>query len=248
MKSVFVIWKDFKDGMWHTVAQLSRVDEVYRFNYTKGAEHPNFTAFPRMTDKTESYVSNNLFPFFQNRLLPLNRPEFKKMLEWSDLDIDSYDELDMLSISGGARKTDQYRIISKPQATNEKEYNIRFFTSGVSHLNDVSLKKIEELKRGDILTFESEDDNRYDSKAILVTTIDEEKVKVGYCPKYYNTDIRSLLKTNELAKNCLKVVKINSDSPAHFRLLCEFSTSWTESFITFGAKECLPYEREIINV
>lgn len=243
MKSVFVIWKDVKDGMWHTVAQLSRKGNIYQLNYTKGATHPNFTAFPRMTNKAKSYVSNTLFSFFQNRLLPLNRPEFKKMLDWSGLSIDSYDELEMLSISGGARKTDQYRIISKPQVTDGNEYKIRFFTSGISHLDSVSVDKIAKLKSGDILTFEIEENNKFDKNAVLITTIGEEKVKVGYCPKYYNTDIRALLLTN-LAKDSLKVMKVNSDSPAHFRLLCELSMPWPDDFVPFNSFEYLAFEND----
>jgi hypothetical protein len=246
MKSVFVIWRDIKDGMWHTVAQLSRKDNIYQLNYTQGAAHPNFTAFPRMTNKAESYVSNTLFSFFQNRLLPLNRPEFKKMLDWSDLKMDSYDELEMLSISGGARKTDQYRIISKPQITDDS-YKIRFFTSGISHLDDENICKIESLKSGDLLAFEVEDTNQYDNNAVLITTIDEEKVKVGYCPKYYNKDIRTILDIN-LFKDYLKVVKVNSDSPAHFRLLCEFATPWPNDFVSFNSTECLPFEKEVVPV
>lgn len=241
MKSVFVIWQDIKDGMWHTVAKLSRERDIYQLNYTKGAEHPNFKAFPRMTNKADSYVSNTLFSFFQNRLLPMNRPEFKKMLEWSDLNVDSYDELDMLSISGGARKTDQYRIISKPQITDNNKYKIRFFTSGVSHLKDKNIQKIASLKYGDILNFEAENNNEFDNKAVLVTTVGEEKLRVGYCPKYYNSDIKALLNTY-LVEDSLKVVKINVDSPAHFRLLCEFSTTWPSDFVSFNSDEYLKFE------
>ena len=231
MKNVFVIWKDIKDGMWHPVAQLSRNNNnSYSLNYTKGSEHSNFIAFPRMTDKKASYVSTELFAFFKNRLLPMNRPEFKKMLNWSDLTLESYNELDMLSISGGARKTDQYRIISKPEPTKNNKYKLRFFTSGVSHLEPTSIQRIANLKQGDLLNFEFENKNEHDANAILVTTIGDEKFKVGYCPKYYNSDIKELLNNPELIKNSLTVVKINPDAPAHFRLLCEFTTEWPENF------------------
>ncbi len=83
MKSVFVIWKDIVDGMWHPVAKLTRTSDGYRFNYTKGANHTNFIAFPRMNNLSQVYNSATLFSFFSNRLIPTNRPEFKKMLEWS---------------------------------------------------------------------------------------------------------------------------------------------------------------------
>lgn len=241
MKSVFVIWKDIKDGMWHPVAQLSREKSVYRLNYTKGANHPNFIAFPRMEDKTISYISTELFAFFRNRLLPMNRPEFRKMLNWSDLTVENYDELEMLSISGGARKTDQYRIIPKSEVITGNKYKLRFFTNGVSHLSEENIERISALKPNESLSFECENDNKHDCNAVLVATIDTEKVKVGYCPKYYNVDVRMLLKNPKLLSHSLKVVKTNIDAPAHFKLLCEFTTQWPVGFIPLNSSEYLAH-------
>lgn len=241
MKSVFVIWKDITDGMWHPVAQLTRTEGIYRLNYTKGSNHPNFIPFPRMSNKTTSYVSSELFAFFKNRLLPMNHPEFRKMVYWSDLNLDTYDELDMLGISGGARKTDQYRIIPKPQVVSGNEYKLRFFTNGVSHLAEENTKRISELLVSEQLDFECEESNPHDFNAILVTTIDEEKIKVGYCPKYYNSDVKKLLETPELMEHHLTVVKTNLEAPAQFRLLCEFTTKWPDGFIPFTSEDYLAH-------
>ncbi|MDC5705848.1 hypothetical protein OPW41_08390 [Vibrio europaeus] len=242
MKSVFVTWKDISDNMWYPVAKLTRHHDGYRLNYTKGAENANFIPFPRMTDMTKVYYSNDLFSFFQNRLLPKNRPEFRRMLNWSDMNIEDYDDLDMLSISGGARKTDQFRITPQPALKNNSEYSIRFFTSGVSHLPEENLTRIEHLQTDESLSFEYENDNAFDCNAILVTTIDEEKVKVGYCPKYFNCDVRELLVAPELTRYSLKVVKVNLEAPAQYRLLCEFTTKWPEGFVPCMSEDYLPYQ------
>jgi len=148
VKSVFVIWKDSTDHMWHPVAKLSRLDSGYRFNYTKGANSNNFIPFPRMEDLSKVYHSVSMFSFFSNRLIPTNRPEFKKMLEWSDIDLTDYDELDLLGVSGGARKTDEFRIISEPEVTRNGEYRIRFFISGVRYLSAESSNRLDALERG----------------------------------------------------------------------------------------------------
>lgn len=236
MKSVFVIWKDRQGGMWHPVAKLTRTESGYRFNYTRGANHNNFIAFPRMDDLTKLYHSTALFSFFANRLISVNRPEFKKMLEWSDLDVSHYDELDFLGVSGGGRQTDDFRIISEPQITSDGQYKIRFFISGVRHQNNDSAKR---LKVGEELKLKYEDTNTHDCNAVLLTTKDD--IKLGYCPKYFNCDIRDLLKDSKLASHSLRVVKINLDAPDQFKILCEFAATWPSGFNPLMSKEYLAH-------
>ncbi|OBT12019.1 hypothetical protein A9264_16105 [Vibrio sp. UCD-FRSSP16_10] len=239
MKSVFVIWKDNQDGMWHPVAKLTRFEAGYRLNYTKGANHENFIAFPRMENLSKVYHSSSLFSFFTNRLIPTNRPEFKKMLKWSDINLTGYDELDLLGISGGARKTDDFRIISEPEVTETGQYKIRFFISGVRHLDAQSTKRVSQLEVGEELRLVYENSNPYDCKAVLVSTKDNKAI--GYCPKYFNCDIRALLENPELDSHSLRVIKINHDAPSQFRVLCEFDTKWPSSFNPLVSDEYLAH-------
>ena len=239
MKSVFVIWKDSEDGMWHPVAKLTRSEDGYRFNYTKGANHKNFIAFPRMDDLSKVYHSGSLFSFFSNRLIPTNRPEFKKMLEWSAINLTGYDELDLLGVSGGARKTDDFRIIPEPEVTNEGQYKIRFFISGVRHLNAESLQRVDKLKVNEQLKLVYEDTNPHDCNAILVSSKDD--TPIGYCPKYFNCDVRALLDDPELSSHSLNVVKLNKEAPHQFKVLCEFVTRWPRGFRPLVSEEYLAH-------
>ncbi|WP_045466716.1 HIRAN domain-containing protein [Vibrio hyugaensis] len=239
MKSVFVIWKDSDGGMWHPVAKLTRTTDGFRFNYTKGADHKNFIAFPRMDDLSKVYHSATLFSFFTNRLIPTNRPEFKKMLEWSDIDPEGYDELDLLGVSGGARKTDEFRIISEPEVSQRGQYKIRFFVSGIRHLDEVSATRVTKLQVGEELKLLLEDSNPHDCMAVLLATGDN--VPIGYCPKYFNCDIRALLAEPELDSYSLRVVKLNEESPAQFRVLCEFVTKWPQGFTPLVSEEYLAH-------
>lgn len=245
MKSVFVIWKDIVDSMWHPVAKLTRVDDSYTLSYTKGSNHCRFIPFPRMSDRSAVYRSNELFSLFTNRLIPSNRPEFKKILDWSDVMLKDYDELDILSLSGGARKTDEYRIVPLPVPDKNNFYKLRFFTSGVSHLEDDSVQQISELRPGERLEFSYENSNKFDKNAVLVTS--KSKVRVGYCPKYYNCDVRNLLGNPQLLDYSLSVVKVNLDAPAHFRLLCEFITKWPEGFQPFLTSEFEAYTKNYLD-
>jgi hypothetical protein len=237
MKSVFVIWKDQQDGMWHPVAKLTRTKNGYRFNYTKGANHTNFIAFPRMDNIEVAYHSTSLFSFFANRLIPTNRPEFKKMLKWSSINIEDYDELDLLGISGGARKTDEFRIISEPEITSKGEYKVRFFISGISHLDENQKQTVENLDIDELLQLVYEDDNPYDNNAIIVST--KHNISIGYCPKYFNCDLRALLDNPELQEYSLTVVKVNHDAPSQFKVLCEFTSSWPKNFIPLVSSDYL---------
>ncbi|MGI2141587.1 HIRAN domain-containing protein [Shewanella baltica] len=239
MKSVFVIWKDSEDGMWHPVAKLTRSEDGYRFYYTKGANNKNFIAFPRMDDLAKVYHSASMFSFFTNRLIPTNRPEFKMMLEWSDIHAQGYDELDLLGVSGGARKTDEFRIIPEPEVTLSGLYKIRFFISGVRYLTAEGADRVKKLEEGEELTLVYEDTNLHDCKAILVATKDN--VPVGYCPKYFNCDIRALLEDPKLSSHSLRVVKVNQDAPSQFRVLCEFVTRWPKGFSPLVSEEYLTY-------
>jgi hypothetical protein len=237
MKSVFVIWKNIEDGMWHPVAKLTRSDSGYSLNYTKGASHVSFIPFPRMKDLTKIYHSSSLFSFFSNRLIPVNRPEFRKMLAWSSIDIEKYDELDLLGIAGGERKTDEFRIIPEPEITALGEYKVKFFISGINYLDEKQKNRIERLDIGEKLRLIYEDDNPHDGNAIIVSTKDN--VSIGYCPKYFNCDLRTLLRNPELCDHSLTVVKVNNDAPNQFKVLCEFTTKWPKNFMPLVSKEYL---------
>lgn len=239
MKSVFVIWRDPKEAMWHPVARLTRSRGRYFLNYTRGASSSNFALFPRMSEIDKTYVSNTLFSFFTNRLIPPNRPEFRKMLEWADMNVADYDELDLLGISGSERKTDEFRIVPMPTQDTSDKYKIRFFVNGINYLDESQFERIDRLQPGEDLEFVYEDSNPYDSMALQVST--DDSISIGYCPKYLNKDVRCLLESDDLDYYFLKVVKINRDAPNQFQVLCEFETKWPAGFKPMVSDEYLPY-------
>lgn len=238
MRTVFVIWKNPQTSMWHPVAKLRRdSNHKYFFNYTIGAQNKDFSAFPRMTDLSETYVSNELFSFFKNRLVSPSRPEFSRLLEWSNMTADTYDELDILGIYGGERKTDGYRVVAAPEPDDTNIYRILFFISGVSHLPKESLDFLSKLITGQSLRFKLEDNNIFDENAVLIISDSSKPVTLGYCPRYYNCDVRKLLSTSEAPEYSLKVVKHNIEAPPQYRLLCEFSAHWPDGFSALVSNE-----------
>lgn len=227
--------------MWHPVAKLTTMDDdSYKLNYTNGAKHPRFVAFPRMTDLDKEYKSNTLFPFFKNRIMPERRPEYSSMLEWTGLENEDFDPLSLLAISGGARKTDNFRIISIPENQNGT-YEFKFFVSGVRYLDLIEKSVIENLLPGQGLGYAHDDENKNDGDAIILLN-KKNSIKIGYYPRYLNKDFRKLENLNLFtSKISIFVVKVNIAAPEQYRLLCKMTTSWPDGFEPFRSLEYFDY-------
>ncbi|MEN0628322.1 HIRAN domain-containing protein [Phytobacter ursingii] len=242
MKSVYVVWQDIQDRMWHPVARLTVMDDGgFKLNYTNGAKHPNFVPFPRMNDMSQTYYSNDLFPFFKNRIISERRPEFYDMLKWTNIDISEYNPLELLSVSGGVRKTDNFRIVSIPENV-DGYYKIKFFVSSIRYISDKNKAYLEFLKEGDELIFSFEDENPSDQDAVRLIDSTRE-YHIGYYPRYLCRDFRKLVSFNINSKDShIKVLRNNNKAPEQYRLLCEFSTRWPDGFIPFMSLEYFDYK------
>ena len=112
--SVYVAWQAPDTRDWHVVGNLQERNSGYVFKYTKGAlKSSKFTKFSGMNDVRETYVSEELFPLFKNRLLSPRRPEFPRFIKWLGFEDDSVKPIDILARSGGLRSTDQLQIFKK---------------------------------------------------------------------------------------------------------------------------------------
>lgn len=239
MKSVYVAWQDEVTRLWHTVAKLVHDNGIYRFNYTKGVDaSKRFSPFMRMEDFDKVYESKELFPVFKNRILPKNRPEYKKIIDWLDINAEEFDPLEYLGVSGGLRSTDNYRIIPDP-VLSDSTYSIEFLVSGIRYLDEKSSLAVKFLKAGDELSYSFEDDNSADTNAVLLKS---DGTIVGYCPRYLAVDFRTLLDSKDLKESKFRVVKVNNDAPSQYKLLCSFSTTWPDGFTPFISDEYIAHK------
>lgn len=239
MNSIYILWQDQYSKLWHPVAKLTREKNLYRLNYTKGASSSkHFIPFPQMTELDSIYESNELFPFFQNRILPKSRPEFKNIIDWLDMTSDSFDPLDYLSVTGGERKTDNYRILKLPTLINGK-FIINFLVSGIHYLGNETQEKIKELSKNLELDYIYETDNPIDSNAIKL--VDRKSgLFVGYCPRYLVNDFKKLLDRNPESSH-FKIKKLNIDAPASYRMVCSFESSENEQYKPLNFNEYLAH-------
>ncbi|MFV3326643.1 HIRAN domain-containing protein [Pseudomonas sp. NY15372] len=240
MSSAFVLWQDPGTSLWEPVAKLSEEEGIFKLAYTRGALNKRFSAFPRMDHMVKSYISTELFPFFQNRLIPERRPEYYSMLSWLDMVPGSSDPIEILSASGGARKTDSFRVVKVPQRSPDGFYKLKFFVSGIHYVSDEAKIDINHLTKGDRLQCVVEPNNPMDKNAVSLVKL-RSRMHLGYYPSYLNEDLIRLNKACGADLSSLltevKVVKVNLGAPEQYRLLCESRTPWPDGFVPFQTEK-----------
>lgn len=226
MSSLFVAWQDPNTSEWRPVAKLDKKDQMFRFQYTKGANTSSFIAFDGMENINETYYSDELFPFFSNRILSKKRPEYSKFINWLNLESKEADPFDILGRSGGIRGTDAIQIFAAVEPTCNSTFEMHFFSHGIRHLDEFCVEKIKSLKTGESLKLLLDVQNDMDRDAIAIRTCDPTQI-IGYCPRFLTKDLLRLLKEDAGNKNLkLSVAKVNNNAPIQYRLLCKLEAKW----------------------
>lgn len=235
INKLLLAWRNPKNHEWIPVGKLSYCDSKYIFKYTsaaaKSAKEGGFTPFAAMGEFSESYESSELFPLFQNRLLPKSRPEYAAYLDWLNLKEEKFSPLDELARSGGIRVTDNLQLFPVPEKVSGA-YSVNFFSHGIRHLAPCYIDRIAHLNPGSRLYLMADLQNNNDSFALTLRTDDPPEL-VGYVPRFFARDFNELIDING-AKNVYVIVdKINIHAPLQFKLLCKFTTSWPDNFSAF---------------
>lgn len=227
--TLFVFWQDPINRRWHVVGRLTRLGGEYRFAYTRGATaSPRFIPFGRMSNLNAEYRSTDLLPLFSNRILPRSRPEYFDYLRWMALDASDADPLTVLGRSGGLKSTDSLAIYPLPTRDEDGEYRVLFFCHGLRYSAENALARIAQLGVGDRLYPMHDMQNPMDQQAIALRS-DDPAAFLGYCPRFFARDFRTLLQRRR-ASASITVVRVNTDAPIEFRLLCEFRSPWPAGF------------------
>ena len=247
-KAVFITWRGGGEdrGHWSPVARLEHLDGEYRFFYTRGARLlPGFRPFPGMADLEEVYCSETLFPLLANRLLARSRPEYQAWLRWSDFDpADPPDPLAILGVTEGIRQTDALEVFPSPEPDSQGRYRSRFFLHGLRHAPEAARERIAEMRPDDRLEIEVEDDNAFDPRAVAVLNDGQERLKLGYVPRYLARDLRGLIVAQGMDAIDVRVVRVNTGAPLQMRLLCGLNTPWPDNFQPCSGEEFLPLANE----
>lgn len=234
-------WRNPESRTWTPVGILEYINEKYSFFYTNGAKADNFIAFGQMQDKTEKYISDSLFPIFKNRLLAKSRPEYSDFLSWLDIDKEDNNEILELSRSRGVRATDDLQLFPIPEKNKEGNYEVFFFSHGISHISRSYVDRLSSLKNNDKLLIMKDIQNETDELALTLRTKEDPIELMGYCPAFFIKDFNKLLDANGVKDVEVVVQRINEDAPLQLKLLCKLVTKWPNDFNPFEEDEFIQY-------
>jgi len=234
-------WRNTATRIWTPVGILQLKDNKYHFNYTNGAKSENFIPFGRLENKDSTYISETLFPIFKNRLLSKSRPEYEDYLKW--LDIENHDNNDLLELSRtrGIRATDELQLFPMPEINPEGNYEVLFFSHGISHMSKHYTKRLDTLNKDDSLLIVKDIQNKFDDKALLLRTESDPVELLGYCPSFFVEDFNKLMRLNGDKNVHVTVQKVNKDAPLQLKLLCKLTTKWPKNFKSFDNEDFKQY-------
>lgn len=179
---LWLIWQNVETRQRYHVGRLLHEDGIYTFSYeTKGYRrklkeamdngYRPHLAFP---DTGKVYTSTQLFGPFARRLPDPRRPDYGTVLQELGLP-SSCTEMDVLRASGGVLATDSYEFVS-PIFIENNQYDLDFFVAGWRYYEGESI--INQLHRGDEVNFSLDPKNPNDSKAVVIKTMNGEKIVI----------------------------------------------------------------------
>lgn len=224
MNSIYVAWQNEESREWTPVAKLDKVIGGYTLQYTRGSQRcTGFTGIGRMVDRDKVYFSEELFPFFKNRLISKSRPEYQDYLRWLGLENLADDPMTILAVTAGLRATDSLELIPSPKR-NGDTLVLDFFPRGLSHMDPKTLRTLSPSTDDQQLYLMKDIQNVRDPNALALRT-EEPTAMVGYLPRYY---CRGLLRILDEAPTAVKIAirQVNLEAPLDMRLLCRLTAPW----------------------
>ena len=253
MKVLFVAWQNPDTRQWFTIGRLTSDTAIYQFCYTQGVydaqRSSGFCPLPSFPDLGSVYEAQELFPVFTNRILPKSRPDYGEFIQWLALSEQEDDPMAMLARSGGRRATDTLALFPCPELNSEGKYHIHFFVHGLGHASGEAISRAERLQMGEQLLVMQDVQNPMASQALALRTaevVPGDMFLLGYFPQYLLNDLHHLLTHTPDPKTALIVIveRLNlPPAPVQFRVLCNLTMQWPDSFQPFSSSAYLPYRQ-----
>lgn len=241
VSTVYVAWRDPKDRGWYPIGRLDAEAGLFSFRYIQGAQGARQYGFaPLMSfpELDQVYTSEELFPVFQNRLLPTTRADYEDHLNRLALSLDQAEPLVVLARNGGRRVTDTLELFARPVRDPDGTFHTDFFAHGLRHLLPEPEEAVKSLRPNDRLRLCHDIQNPTDGNALLLRT--EGGAAVGWIPRYMNTDLLMILNHDPDAL-VVTVVKVNAHpAPPRQRLFCRAVAPWPEGFEPYSTDDYKP--------
>lgn len=191
----------------------------YRFRYLRRAfSVRDFCPFVGFGDRGRVYVSDELFPLFQQRVMNPRRPDYGRYIKSLNLTADTT-PWEQLAKSGGRRAGDTIQLFPEPVVRADGSSECSFLVHGVRHIqqgyNPVVGRQIEDLRKGDLLDLLPQPDNEMNPRALLISTLKGDLL--GWVPDLLLDYVHALRETGSVE---LRVEHSNGvNTPYHFRLI-----------------------------
>jgi hypothetical protein len=226
---LYVAWQDPASRAIVPVGRLSRYvsngDITYEYRYLRtAADLDGFQPFVGFPALNHAYRSSQLFPFFENRLMPRARDDYADFVGSLGLPPDA-DPFEVLARSEGRRQTDTIEVFPEP-AFDDGVVHCRFLVHGIRHVPDAQ-EAIDSLRVGDALGVLLDPQNPVDARAVMLR--DQTFHLLGWVPRYLTELVRTPLA--RLGPHAVHVCVEHigrRDGPAHLRLLCALDARWPE--------------------
>jgi len=248
---LFVTWRSPKT---HSIIPVGRLiyrdDKLYEFTYIKKAQEAiqqGFMAFLDFPYLGQFYLSHQLFPLFANRVLPVNRPEFREYIGALGLSQENADPMHILARTGGRRETDQIEMFPLPLSDPQTgAFATHCLIRGIRYMpQPVVEERIADLRPHEPLFLLWDAQNELDPTSLVVRTRDY--VLLGYLPAYLSREMCELL--SSLPQPQVFVVQVNPPpAGVHHRLLCRVDGCWPEGYIPFSTVDYQPINTDATDI
>ena len=231
-RTLYLAWQDKgRTRRWFPVGRLDVAGprSPYRFRYIQGAnsarQQSGFAALMDFPDMQKEYVSRELFPMFQNRVMMPGRPDFRDYLKRLDLP-EMAEPMEMLAVDGGFRATDNFEVFPKIERSAEGAFHCRFFLHGWRHVSVAAQQRLDQLVAGEKLYVALELTNPETGMAVQIQTL--EYAMIGWAPRYLVNDLVASIAKAPGAYSA-SVVRVNPvPAPSKQRILIELSGHWPD--------------------
>lgn len=257
---LLVCWQHPVTRAIEPVGVLSYVGHLYHFQYlARAADLEGFPGLLGFDDLAGTYIAQELFPFFSQRVMDPRRPDYERYV--TELSLTGEDTpWELLARTHGRREGDTVLVFPVPHA-DEHGWRCSFLVHGVRHMTkkavpvdgeDRGAYSSEELESvlaglsdGDDVSLLPEPTNAWSESAILV--LDGARRPIGYVPDLLAPAVGSALAAGDVRVTVERVnpaeagwhlrvlvrLEVETDSP--FDLLADPAYAVAESHVTSGS-------------
>ena len=234
MTTLYLAGHDPRNRLWFPMGRLVRHETAvteYEFSYVEGArqavELSPFWKVPGFPEIDRRYTASEVFPAFRSRVMNLSRPDRSEYLSHLGIDLDDWDEVAELSVSGGRVTSDRFEMFPEIVPNTDGWFDARFVLHDLRHTNPDSLRRSESIEAGERLELSFEMSKPSTTPAISVKTRDQ--YTLGHLPRF----LASWLNHGNawmVAKFEATVAQMNPGAPLSHRLLVDFSGRLPDGF------------------